>query len=673
MVQAMSVRKPWSVVEDIRLPWLERTWDRDELGIGCSRFWAVQQPVADSAADAENDSSNGSIILHGGGQISTQVLREFVELSGGKKARIVVIPSGIFVRGQRDDGEEFDESIEEFDARVRDFWPGWINMEERGLIESLDFLYTDNREDCERPEFVEKLRRATGVFVPAAYQGKLAWRFTHRYPDRWSETRDSRFQRELRAVVSRGGVVMGHGGGSSALADLMIKGGQTESGRPMEAEVQPGLGLIQGAIVDQNFDTVSGRLERLTNLLKDMNRLDAMVRWPATGRSMIGLGIEQETALVIQGDRLRVVGERTAHLFLKGNGDRTVWWTRIDAESGTYRIDRRSEGHGKVPPSNAQVQQEWSNPLGMPEPIDPRKVGAVVLHGGGANQDLIDVFPRLTHQSLPRLLHCPAADTEFQPLEGETAQEFRSRAGEYFDVWIEKEAKGECQDLKFLSCRTAEEAKRASFLEPIRKADGVWFSGGDQAELSRLFVDPEGVSPFEAALHEVVRRGGVVGGSSAGTAIMAKVMIVSTQENNTGPMRANIGKGLSLLRHAIIEQHLGGEGRAGRLERFTELLLNDAKVRSQMDEESQTDDKFGRDRSVPHRIGLAIEEETWIVIRGHQIEVFGKNRAHVFLVRPDRSQIAWHELVPGDRALLRSGPEGLELEFDEWSVARLDH
>ncbi len=34
-------------------------------------------------------------------------------------------------------------------------------MEERGLIESLDFLYTDNREDCERPEFVEKLRRAT--------------------------------------------------------------------------------------------------------------------------------------------------------------------------------------------------------------------------------------------------------------------------------------------------------------------------------------------------------------------------------------------------------------------------------------------------------------------------------------------------------------------------------
>ncbi len=78
---------------------------------------------------------------------------------------------------------------------------------------------------------------------------------------------------------------MGHGGGSSALADLMIKGGQTESGRPMEAEVQPGLGLIQGAIVDQNFDTVSGRLERLTNLLKDTNRLDAMVRWPALGEA----------------------------------------------------------------------------------------------------------------------------------------------------------------------------------------------------------------------------------------------------------------------------------------------------------------------------------------------------------------------------------------------------
>lgn len=238
----------------------------------------------------------GSIILHGGGLIEPDILAEFVRLSGGEEARIVVIPSGIFVQGQHDDGTEFEESREDFEERFRPFWSGWIEMKRRGSIESLAFLYTDNRTDCDQAEFVDAIRHATGILIPAAFQGKLAWRFTHRYPDGWDDRSDSLFQRSLRELVARGGVVFAHGGGCSAMADIMIMGGESVEERPMQAEIQPGLGLLRGTIIDQNFDAVHGRLERLTNLLKDTPRLNSVSRWPATGRQTWGIGIEQQRA-----------------------------------------------------------------------------------------------------------------------------------------------------------------------------------------------------------------------------------------------------------------------------------------------------------------------------------------------------------------------------------------
>src|SRR5207244_4135561 len=53
-----------------------------------------------------------------------------------------------------------------------------------------------------------------------------------------------------------------------------------------------GLGLFDGAIVEQHFDGPSGRLERFTDLLRDSAHLDRLVDRPGTGVRMLGLAVE---------------------------------------------------------------------------------------------------------------------------------------------------------------------------------------------------------------------------------------------------------------------------------------------------------------------------------------------------------------------------------------------
>jgi cyanophycinase len=604
----------------------------------------------------------GSIILHGGGRVSEKVRSEFVQLAGGPEARIVIIPSGTYVRGQRDDGTEFDESPQQFEERVIPNWQEWFALQDDQKVRSVKLLYTDNQTDCDDQEFVDILRSATGVLVPAAYQGKLAWRFTHRYPDKWENHTDSLFQTELRRVVARGGVVMGHGGGATALTELMIMGNEAAEADPMRAHVQPGLGLFSGAIVEQNFDAIGGRLERFAELLKDSKRINALARWPANGKNMIGLALERGAAAVISGNSMRVIGPKDAHVFLKSNGDRTIQWRTISEEDKKIEIVTSQRiGATAKSASGTSDGASQANPFGMPLPNDPTKPGMVVLHGGGNNFDLIELFPKLTGHRQPDIVHCPAADSEFQPQENEPEAKLHERIREYFDVWDLMGDDGRAASVHFATCSDPRDARTEDFLRPIRRAEGVWFSGGDQSELSRLFVEDEdghtSESHFVQELYAVVSRGGVVGGSSAGTAIMAEVMTVSTSSSEDGVVRANTGRGFGVLSNVIVEQHLGGEGRGGRFERFISVLRDNSQMEQYLPK--------GQAKKI---IGIAIEEETYALLQENRMQILGADSVHVFLKSLDQHSIVWHELVSGDEAFIVPTATGPQLYLNEWNV-----
>jgi cyanophycinase len=440
----------------------------------------------------------------------------------------------------------------------------------------------------------------------------------------------------------------------------MIMGDSGQEGGPAQANLRYGLALFSGAIVDQNFAARGGRLERFTGLLKDTATLNARITWPATGRNMIGLAVDPDTAIEVRGGAISTLGHGAGHIFLKSNGDRTVTWRRVTRADGPVRLATSAtlaRPAAATAPSDTPPGR-LPNPFGMPEPDDRQRFGMVVVHGGRGDQQMIETFPKLARVEKPNFVHCPAATTDWRPQPGESRESLLRRLHEDLYEWPTMQREGRLADLDFLTTIDPQDADRESFVAPLRKAHCVWFSGGDQSKLAELFTNPRSPTRFQLALREVVRRGGVVGGTSAGAAVMAQVMTVGGSPENGLPARAEIAMGFGLLRNVVLEQHFRGDGRAGRIERFTQLLLDNDRLHF-----------LAGDAVVPEAmIGLAVEERTALLVEGNRVRVFGQARAHVFLKSTDQKSITWHELQPGDAAIVTPSADGPVLDLDEWQV-----
>lgn len=96
-----------------------------------------------------------------------------------------------------------------------------------------------------------------------------------------------------------------------------------------------------------------------------------------------------------------------------------------------------------------------------------------------------------------------------------------------------------------------------ALVEAIRKADLVWMPGGDQSRLMRALGKAEGAGE---AIRERFRAGAVVGGTSAGAAVMSKTMIAGGSGE-----RVEIGDGLALWPEAVVDQHFLKRNRQDRL------------------------------------------------------------------------------------------------------------
>lgn len=149
----------------------------------------------------------------------------------------------------------------------------------------------------------------------------------------------------------------------------------------------------------------------------------------------------------------------------------------------------------------------------------------------------------------------------------------------------------------------------------------LWMIGGDQMRLRATLLDAEGAPlPAAKAMHKVLENGGVIGGTSAGAAIMSEIMIASgdslgalsegfteeygsMDEQEYGPVF--LDRGLGLFAHGILDQHFDRKARFGRL--ITTTYAH-------------------RDR---YPLGFGIEEDTALVISGDEAEVLGAGGVHV--------------------------------------------
>jgi cyanophycinase len=109
------------------------------------------------------------------------------------------------------------------------------------------------------------------------------------------------------------------------------------------------------------------------------------------------------------------------------------------------------------------------------------------------------------------------------------------------------------------------------WVEAVEQADGIFFVGGEQARITKAFYTEEGGNtPLLDAVWKVYRKGGVIAGTSAGAAIMSRVMcrdapnVLRTLQHGV-TMGREIDRGLGFVDHAwFVEQHTLTRGRFAR-------------------------------------------------------------------------------------------------------------
>jgi len=193
------------------------------------------------------------------------VLRRFVRLAGGRKARIVVIPSASAFP---------EEAVETYNVAF-------------GRLGAPDVVVVNprSRQAAADSALVGEMDNATGVFMTGGNQLKLSQLFV-----------GTPLADAISRAHERGAVVAGTSAGASIMSSFMISlGADGVTPRQRSSQLTSGLGLLPGVIIDQHFDQ-RARYGRLMSLV-------------ASSPDLLGMGIDEDTAAEVRdGRRLMVVG-----------------------------------------------------------------------------------------------------------------------------------------------------------------------------------------------------------------------------------------------------------------------------------------------------------------------------------------------------------------------------
>jgi cyanophycinase len=209
--------------------------------------------------------AKGSLVIVGGGNLAgSGILERFIDLAGGGDQLIVVIPTA----GEDD---AYDES-----------WDGLRQLRAAGA-RRLGVLHTRDRKAAETETFVAPLREARGVW----FSGGRHWRLADSYLN-------TRTHRELELLLARGGVIGGTSAGATIQGGFMVRG-DTKGNELMIGDHLDGFGFIKGVTIDQH-------------LLKRNRQFDLIPVIQARPE-LLGIGIDESTAIVVRRDAFEVLGK----------------------------------------------------------------------------------------------------------------------------------------------------------------------------------------------------------------------------------------------------------------------------------------------------------------------------------------------------------------------------
>ncbi len=269
--------------------------------------------VAEETQFAPSETANrGPIMAIGGAEDKLDdkiILSTFVQVAGGRKARIAIVPTA--------------SSIESAGERYKALFLGMG-------VHSAEVVFIANRADANGDAPINLLQDATGVFLTGGNQLRLSTII--------GGTRASEIVRERNAD---GAVIAGTSAGASILSSHMVGFGAS-GGTPRQrmAHMVAGFGLVSDVIIDQHF--------------RQRDRVGRLLSLVASNPGLIGLGVDEDTAALIdhQGT-LEVIGRHSVTIVdgsemysdisdVKGHGGITVSGALLHILTPGRRFDLRS-------------------------------------------------------------------------------------------------------------------------------------------------------------------------------------------------------------------------------------------------------------------------------------------------------------------------------------------
>ena len=259
-------------------------------------------------------------------------------------------------------------------------------------------------------------------------------------------------------------------------------------------------------------------------------------------------------------------------------------------------------------PAALVAQKPQGAPKAAATKVGPSRGTVIVVGGGAMGPEIYSEFIKSAGGPDALIIDVTTAggDTTYTPTSAPGVRGFKAAGA---------------RNVRVLHTYDRKLADTDSFVAMLRKAGGVWFEGGRQYHL----VDSYAGTKTEQAFMDVLARGGVIGGSSAGASILGDFLVRGAPSNNNFIMDdPSHQKGFAYLRGVGIDQHVVAR------ERLADLA--DSII-----------------PKYPNLLAISEDEGTAWVVRGDTATIIGRNKAFVYNGKATDPGKPFLTLFPGDR------------------------
>jgi len=261
--------------------------------------FAQQSPITVKKSSTRHGPEKGSLLIIGGNVGSQRdIWDKFTELAGGKDQAFVVV-----VTTAAGDSAAFDQKAVD-------------EVKKQTGIKNTVLLHTSDWKTANSEKFIEPLKKATAVY----FEGGRQWHIADSYLNTLTH-------QAFYDLLDRGGVIAGSSAGASIIGSFLWRG-DTRGAQIEIGDHTQGLGFLKNSAIDQHI------------LVR--NREFALVDFIRKAPQLIGIGLNEATAVLVQRDTLQVLGKSYVAIYdyntIVNSGEKHVVNNREDftASNGPF-------------------------------------------------------------------------------------------------------------------------------------------------------------------------------------------------------------------------------------------------------------------------------------------------------------------------------------------------